>query len=126
MGKAYSQDLRDRVIDAVEEEGMSCRRAAARYGVSESSSIRWVDRYRRTHRRTPAGTGGHRPSKTKPHRVWLLSLIESEADLTLDAVAERLLAEKAVLADTSMRSRFFTSEGISFKNNRARQRAGQA
>ena len=47
MGKAYSQDLRDRVIDAVELEGMSCRGAAERFGIGESSAIRWVGRYRK-------------------------------------------------------------------------------
>ncbi|KPH87057.1 putative transposase [Komagataeibacter intermedius AF2] len=37
MPKAYSQDLRDRVIDAVEKDGMSCRAAARRFGVSDAS-----------------------------------------------------------------------------------------
>ena len=62
MGRAYSQDLRDRVIDAVEKDGMSCRAAAGRFGVSESSAIKWLQRYRKTGRRMPVGTGGHRPS----------------------------------------------------------------
>ena len=39
MASAYSQDLRDRVIDAVIRGGMSRRAAAARFGVSESSAI---------------------------------------------------------------------------------------
>jgi transposase len=34
MAGAYSQDLRDRVINAVVVEGMSRRAAAARFGVS--------------------------------------------------------------------------------------------
>lgn len=126
MGKAYSQDLRDRVIDAVEKKGLSRRAAAKRFGIGESSAIRWIERYRETRSRAPKGTGGHRPSKTKPHRVWLLSLIEAENDLTLEAVAERFLAEKGARADASMLSRFFTGEGISFKKNRARCRAGSA
>lgn len=126
MGKAYSQDLRDRVIDAVIFDGMSCRSAAARFGIGESSAIRWVDRYRRTNSRDPAGTGGHRPSKTKPHRLWLLSLIENEPDLTLEAVSERFWAEKNVRADTSMLSRFYTGEGISFKKKPSALRAKQA
>jgi transposase len=57
MAKSYSQDLRDRVIDAVEREGMSCRAAARRFGVSESAAIKWVQRYRRTGSRTPARRG---------------------------------------------------------------------
>ena len=126
MGKAYSQDLRERVIEAVETEGMSCRAAADRFGIGGSSAIRWVERYRRTQSRAPVGTGGHRASKTKPHRIFLLALIRAENDLTLEAVSERLWKEASVRADTSMLSRFFTGEGISFKKNRARQRAGSA
>ena len=33
MPRAHSQDLRDRVIDAVVREGMKCRAAARRFGV---------------------------------------------------------------------------------------------
>ena len=42
MASAYSQDLRDRVIDAVVRGKMSRRAAAARFGVSESSAIKWA------------------------------------------------------------------------------------
>ena len=45
MASAYSQDLRDRVIDAVVRGGMSRRAAGARFGVSESSAIKWVHRF---------------------------------------------------------------------------------
>ena len=126
MGKAYSQDLRERVIDAVEVEGMSCRAAARRFGVSESSPIRWIQHYRRTQSRSPVGTGGHRPSKTKPHRLWLLSLIEDFPDMTLEAISEYFLSEKGVKADTSMLSRFYMGEGISFKKKYLAERTGQA
>jgi transposase len=43
MSKALSLDLRDRVITAV-EGGMSCRQAAAWFGVSPASAIRWRSR----------------------------------------------------------------------------------
>jgi len=42
MTAALSQDLRNRVIDAVQKEGMSRRAAARRFGVSESAAIKWV------------------------------------------------------------------------------------
>jgi transposase len=44
MAKPYSQDLRDRVIDAVEREEMSRRAAARRYEISESVAIKWLER----------------------------------------------------------------------------------
>ena len=42
MVRAYSIDLRERVLAAVLNEGMSARGAAARFGISESSAIKWV------------------------------------------------------------------------------------
>ena len=47
MASACSQDLRDRVIDAGGGGEMSRRAAAARFGVSESSAIKWVQRFER-------------------------------------------------------------------------------
>ena len=44
MAKPYSQDLRERVLDAVEKDGMSRTAAAARFEVSDSSAIKWVER----------------------------------------------------------------------------------
>ena len=40
MARTLSQDLRDRVIAAI-DDGLSCRAAADRFGVSASSAIRW-------------------------------------------------------------------------------------
>ena len=45
MGKSLSDDLRVRVVEAV-EAGTSRRQASARFGVSVSSAIRWVRRWR--------------------------------------------------------------------------------
>src|SRR3546814_6659916 len=75
MPGSYSQDLWDRVIDAVERDGLSRRAAARRFGVSESSAIKWVQRYRRTGARGPVGTGGHRRSVLEPHRNWLMAVL---------------------------------------------------
>ena len=62
MAKPYSQDLRDRVIDAVEWGEMSRRGAARRYRISESVAIKWLEPVEREGSREPVGHGGHRPS----------------------------------------------------------------
>jgi transposase len=126
MPRAYSQDLRDRVIDAVLRGGESRRSASRRFGVSEASAIKWLQRYEREGDRRCAGTGGHRPSKVKPERDWLLATIAAEPDITLMALSVRLQAERGVRADTSMLSRFFIGEGISFKKKRTAIRTGTA
>jgi transposase len=119
MTKPYSQDLRDRVIAAVEEEGLSRRAAAHRYRISDAAAVRWHQAYRQG-RRGPLAQGGDRRSRLPEHAAWLLALIKAEPDLTLVAVAERLLASHGVSADAGMLSRFFTKRGISFKKKRLR------
>ena len=115
MARAYSQDLRDRVIDAVAGEGLSRRAAAQRFGISAAAAIKWLQRFQRTGERGSAGTGGHRPSKVQPHRAWVLAVLAAQPDITLAALAARLLTERGVQVDTGMLSRFFKGEGISFK-----------
>jgi putative transposase len=118
-----SEDLRVRAIAAVVEDGLSRREAARRFKVGESSVIRWVAAFEQTGRTTSLPMGGDRRSVLKPEREWLLAVRLGENDLTLEAIAARLLAERGVKADASMLSRFFKAEGISVKKNRARQRA---
>ena len=48
MAKPYSLDLRERVVAAVERDGISRRKAAARFGVAISTVINWVRRCRAT------------------------------------------------------------------------------
>lgn len=126
MTRAYSQDLRDRVIDAVNEDGLSRRSAAAHFGVSVSSAIKWLQAFEREGRRTPTGRRGRPPLKLASERDWLLAEIVAKPDLTLEGLAARLWEARAVSASVSMLWRFFKREGISFKKNRVRQRAKQA
>lgn len=122
MVKPYSQDLRLRVIAAVEEDELSCHEAARRYRISSSSAIKWLRAYRRSGRTRPQPMGGDRRSVLKPERSWLQRLMEREADLTLAAVAARLLAERGVKADVPMLSRFIRAQGLSFKKKPLRRR----
>lgn len=114
MPKPYSQDLRDRVIDAV-KRGMSRRAAARHYEISESVAIKWLERVERDGSREPVGHGGHRPSKLMPHRDFLEAARTEKPDITLSALCDRLLSERGVKADTSMMSRFFRRIGVTLK-----------
>jgi transposase len=115
MRKPYSQDLRDRVIDAVEKDGMSCRSVAQLYKISPSTAIKWMDLYHRTGRRTPSRVRGHRPSALMPHLEFLKAARAEKFDTTLEALCRRLLSERGVKADTSMLSRFFRRIGVTLK-----------
>ena len=119
MAGAYSQDLRDRVIDAVVQGGMSRRGAAARFGISELAAIKWVERFERTARGAGGQMGGHKRPKLEPHREFLEACHAEKPDVTLQALCDRLLAERGVKADTSMMSRFLRRIGVTLKKRRS-------
>ena len=124
MPRAYSNDLRERVVRAV-ASGHSCRSAALRFGVAPSSAIKWVQRWRRRGDVSPGSSRGRQRSPLHRHRTWLLALVASVPDVTLAEVQSRL-AERGLRAGLSALWRFFDREGISFKKNAAALRAGQA
>ena len=126
MARAYSQDLRDRVIDAVADEGLSRRAAARRFGVSAATALKGLQRFQRTGARRSAGTGGHRPSKIQPHHAWVMAALAAQPAITLAALAARRVRERGVRVDTGMLSRFFKREGSSFKKKSGGLRAGPA
>jgi transposase len=63
MGRAYSIDLRKRVVAAVETGGLSCHQAAPQFDVGISTAILWVQRFRRTGSVEPGRIGGYKPRK---------------------------------------------------------------
>ena len=124
MARAYSLDLRDRVVASV-AGGQTCRAVAASFAVSVASVVKWSQRARTTGSAAPGKMGGYRPFLLAKHRVWLLARIAERPDLTLHALLGELAArDVAVSCDTLWR--FLKREGISFKKNRVRQRAGSA
>ena len=124
MVRAYSMDLRERVVAAVIDEGMSARGAAARFGISQSSAIKWLKRYRQTGTAAPGQIGGHKPRLlTGDLRDWLLERSKSEFILR-GLVAE--LAERGVKIDYVQVWRFAHAEGLSFKKKRSSRRTTEA
>ena len=113
MPRAYSGDLRVRVIGAV-EGGLSARGAARRLGVGESTATAWVGRWRRTGSSEAKSQKGRSRSPLATQTSWLLALITQQADLTLEEIRERL-AERGVQVAVSSIWRFYDRHGISFK-----------
>jgi transposase len=121
MPKAYSQDLRERVVRAV-EAGASCHEAAATFEVGVSSAIRWVARWRQTGLVAAKPMGGKR-SPLDAHKPWLLELIAAEPDLTLQEIRGRLRARGLIVAASSV-WRFCDRHDLTFKKKPARRRTG--
>jgi len=82
MARAYSVDLRTRVIEAALGDG-SIRQAARRFGVGITTATRWVRRWREHGESSARRQGKPRGSCLDPHRDDLLALVEQTRDLTL-------------------------------------------
>ena len=116
MARAYSQDLRDRVIDAA-LAGLPARRAGMRFGVGIATAIGWVGRARWSGERTARRQGQPRRSKLDPHRAFLLGLIEATPDITLVEMQEHLAAERAITASIGTIWTFLDRCGLTVKKS---------
>jgi putative transposase len=117
MGRAYSVDLRERVVAAVEKGGLSCHQAAARFGVGISTAILWVQRFRQSGSVEPAQIGGYKPKKISgPYRNWLVQRCR-EADFTLRGLVAEL-AERGLKVDYRSVWEFVHAEKLSHKKRR--------
>lgn len=122
MGRTLSRDLRDRVVAAV-EDGMSCRRAAERFGVSAASAIRWRQLALRHGTPAPKPQGGDRRStKIEDHAAFILDAIERQPDPTL-AELRVMLAERGVCVSIATLWRFFARHRITRKKRPATRRS---
>jgi transposase len=123
MAAPYSNDLRERVVQAVERDGMSRNQAAARFGVAVSTAIGWVRRFRQTGSVAPGQMGGHKPrTLCGEHRDWLLARCRA-GDFTLRGLVAELAAERDLSVDYRSVWEFVHAEGLSFKKKRSGQRA---
>ena len=114
MSKAYSEDLRQRIVEAVEGD-MSRRQSAAIYKVGVSSAIRYVQRWRATGSVKQDRMGQPGGAKLNLHQDWILKLIEDEPDLTLSEIGEQVRYKHRVKASIGTLWNFFDRNGVSFK-----------
>ena len=110
MARAYSQDLRDRVIEA----GTSARAAAERFGIGIATAIVWVRRAREGEWKARK-QGGPARSKLEAHRAYLLGLIAAEPDITIIEMQARLADAVGVSASVGTIWIFLDRAGLTFK-----------
>jgi transposase len=86
MTKAYSLDLRRRVVRFV-DGGHSRRGAAAHFDVSIAFVVKLVAAWRATGSYAPKPEGGWRHSKLDPQRAYLERRVAEKPDLTMPELA---------------------------------------
>ena len=88
MSRAYSEDLRIRVVRYV-EGGASRRSAAKPFGVSPSIAVKWLQRWRLKKSVAPSRRG-HRRAVLDRYTDWLMDLVKEKPDITLAEIAAKL------------------------------------
>ncbi len=118
---AYSQDLRDRVLNGL-ARGEGATSIARRLEVS----LRWVyhvkDRYDQRGERAAQKLGGYRRSRVAGMEKRIRAWIKENVDLTLAELSERL-AEDGVVIKTTALWHQLDKWDLTLKKNPARQRA---
>ena len=122
-GQSYAQDLRDRVLSAV-DGGMAVRQAAVTFSVSVSYIYKAMIRRRLTGDAQPSPNQGHRPRKLSPDQeVALGTHMRSHPGITLAQCQSWLLAEHEVWLSTGALWTAARRLGLSFKKSPASRRA---
>ena len=115
MGKPLSTDLRSRLIAAV-ADGLSRRAAAARFGVSAASAVRWVHACNTTGAvcAKPQGGDTHSHHIEAFHDVILVA-IEARQDITLVELADMLRVTRGASFAASTVWHFLDRHAMTFK-----------
>ena len=121
MGRAYSDDLRVRILEADESGIFSCRELAKRFGVS------WE--YVRKLRQQQAATGqkarvaqsryGVQSKVTEPVKKHMLGLVKSQPDLTLAELRERIRLDKGISMSWGLVHLWVRRLGLRLKKSRS-------
>jgi len=116
--KAYSQDLRERVIAAVEAGEQSRPELAETFEVSESTIDKWLKRWRDTGCVAALPFAGGRRRALKACATVLRAAVQQQPDVTLAELCERVEAHTGVTASGSMMSRELQQLALPRKKSR--------
>ena len=119
--QAYSQDLRERVLRAL-DRGDCPAEIARRFEVSRLWVYGVRDRQQETGVRSSFQIGGHRRSRLAEREQVLRAWIAAEPDLTLAELQQRL-AQQGVATKIGALWHQLNNWNLTFKKNLARQRA---
>ncbi len=119
---AYSQDLRERVLKAI-EAGASDIEAAQRYGVHRNTVWRYRRRWEQGGERKARAAGGQRPSRFEGHDQVLRRWVQG-ANITLAELAVRCREELGIEVVPQTIWHRLQKLGLSHKKKPAGGRAG--
>jgi transposase len=123
-GKAYSQDLRDRVL-AASAEGLSSREVAEQFDVSPSYVIKAVQRLNREGERSARPQCSHTPRKlSEAQHAAVRARVLEQPDATMTELRAWVLREHGVAVSHAGIWTTLVRLGLTLKKTAARRRTG--
>jgi transposase len=121
QGQSYSDDLRTRVLAAV-DAGMAVRAAAPLFQVSISYIYKALIRRRTTGEASASLVRGHRPRKLTPDQEAALAVhVQANSDMTLAAMQTWLEAEHGVRLSSGSIWMAIDRLGLTLKKSHSRR-----
>ena len=112
--RPYPIELRERIVEAVEERGMGKREAAEVYKVGEATVYRYLTQKRDGDLQAKSPPGRTPLLDAEEQRLLLVQL-EAEPDLTLEEHAELYAKERGVRLAASTVDNYFKRLGVKRK-----------
>lgn len=122
--KAYSVDLRERVVASVESGECNIPAAARRYKVSEPTIERWVARKRRTGTCAPLPYAGGPTRKLARAEAVIRAAVKAQPDATLQELCEVVEQETQIKSNSSMLYRELVRLKLPRKKSRSMPASG--
>ena len=119
MAKPFSEDLRERMVRAV-ESGRSRNDVARIFSVSVSCVVKLMQRYRSTGDYRALKFGGHKKPALAGHEETVRALIAARPSLTISELSIEL-AGLGIEVSRSSVDRFLNRLGLTFKKNSTRR-----
>lgn len=113
MGKPYSDDLRERVVAAI-ESGHTREEVAKLFKIALSTVGGFIRRKRETGSVSPDKFGGYKTFSLEPHTDLVKKLVAEQPDSTLAELQVRLAKEKVKVSQSGI-SRFLHHIKLTFK-----------
>src|SRR5271155_1926690 len=118
-GDAYSVDLREKVLGAIDDNGWTQEQSAEFFGIGVATVYRWERLRRETGNVTPRPHAGGQPRKVKPeHETALRQLVDEKNDRTLAELRKELSARTGLLASQSAVWGALARLGLTLKKRR--------
>lgn len=120
MPKAYSLDLRQKIINAYTGGGISQRGLAKQFGVAKSFIQKLLKQYRETGSIAPKVRVEQTPPKLNDaHRVILAEIVEANNDATLAELRDKVYERTSIRVGTTTMHTTLKTMGLSVKKKRS-------